>query len=355
MSSLRTLAPAHALHAPVDTLVCHDPESCALLRRIEQVGPSDATVLILGETGTGKELLARRLHRESGRQGPFVAVNCGAFGDSLVDAELFGHESGAFTGAHQARAGWFEAADHGTLFLDEVGDMPLHLQVKLLRVLQERQVVRLGSRRPVNLDFRLVVATNVDLWTAVCAQRFRADLYYRLSVVPLTVRPLRDRPDDILPLAQHFLAHYAHRLGRPRPVLGSDAQAALRAYPWPGNIRELENLMHFAVITAPDSTLHAHDLHGLNCHPAGPVPSALATGPARDGSPSTLDSALSAELRRGSTSVLRDVEAALVRQAWASSGHNQVHTAQYLGITRNALRTLLKRHGLIAPAPTQSA
>ncbi|HET6317346.1 MAG TPA: sigma-54 factor interaction domain-containing protein, partial [Chloroflexota bacterium] len=204
MAQILTLPDAGVLSIRAKALVFEDPGSEALLAQVERVAPTEATVLIIGETGTGKELLARRVHVGSGRRGPFVAVNCGAFSESLIDAELFGHEAGAFTGAAHARAGWFESANGGTLFLDEIGDVPLPLQVKLLRVLQERQVVRLGSRKPIPLDVRLVAATNVDLRDAVQAGHFRADLYYRLSVVTLELRPLCERPGDILPLARHF-------------------------------------------------------------------------------------------------------------------------------------------------------
>ena len=238
-------------------LVFHDPVSLQLLEHTERIARSEATVLVIGETGTGKELIARHIHAVSGRSGPFVAVNCGAFSESLIDAELFGHESGAFTGASQARAGWFEAANGGTLFLDEIGDLPLALQVKLLRVLQERQVVRLGSRRSIPLDVRLVAATNIDLGRAVEAQHFRADLYYRLSVATVRLPPLRERPSDILPLATHFIAFYRSKLNLREVTLSQSAQQALLAYSWPGNIRELENVIHFALIVCqPVSYTH---------------------------------------------------------------------------------------------------
>jgi sigma-54-specific transcriptional regulator len=220
-------------------LVFNDPRSADLLDHVERIARNEASVLVIGETGTGKELIARRLHECSGRKGPFLAVNCGAFSESLIDAELFGHESGAFTSASQARAGWFEAANGGTLFLDEIGDLPLALQVKLLRVLQERHVVRLGSRRAVTLDVRLIAATNIDLRQAVEAAHFRADLYYRLSVATVCLPPLRERVADILPLARHFVGVYAPRLGVTEVELSDQAESALRSYPWPGNIREL--------------------------------------------------------------------------------------------------------------------
>ncbi|MGZ3158767.1 MAG: sigma 54-interacting transcriptional regulator, partial [Burkholderiaceae bacterium] len=189
-----------ALSIRAKALLFHDPRSSELLEKVERIARSDATALLIGETGTGKELIARHIHSQSGRTGPFIAVNCGAFSESLIDAELFGHETGAFTGATQARSGWFEAANGGTLFLDEIGDLSQALQVKLLRVLQERQVVRLGSRKPIALDVRLVAATNVDLHKAILADRFRSDLYYRLSVATIELPPLCDRPGDILPL-----------------------------------------------------------------------------------------------------------------------------------------------------------
>jgi sigma-54-specific transcriptional regulator len=225
---------ALALSIRAKALVFNDPQSQQLLEHIEQVAVTEATVLLIGETGTGKELVARHIHTASQRSGPFVAVNCGAFSETLVDAELFGHEAGAFTGASQARAGWFEAAQGGTLFLDEIGDMPMPLQVKLLRVLQERQVVRLGARHPIAVDVRLVAATNVDLAKAVQAGRFRADLFYRLHVATLPLPPLRERPGDILPLAEHFAETYGRKLGLPTVQFAAAAEDSLLAYAWPG-------------------------------------------------------------------------------------------------------------------------
>jgi transcriptional regulator of acetoin/glycerol metabolism len=190
------------------------PEIPGLARPLQQVAPSEASVLIIGETGTGKELVARHIHNLSARRNrPFVAVNCGAFSESLVEAELFGHEKGAFTGALSAKAGWFEEADGGTLFLDEIGDLPMAIQVKLLRVLQEREVVRLGSRKSIPIDVRVLAATNVQLEKAINAGHFREDLYYRLDVVSLELSPLRERPGDILPLTRHFIDAYSQRLG----------------------------------------------------------------------------------------------------------------------------------------------
>ncbi|SFU29340.1 regulatory protein, Fis family [Polaromonas sp. YR568] len=358
MSHLLTLPDAGALSIRAKALVFEDPGSVALLERVEQVAPTDATVLVIGETGTGKELLARRVHQGSGRRGPFLAVNCGAFSEALIDAELFGHESGAFTGASQARAGWFESANGGTLFLDEIGDLPLALQVKLLRVLQERQVVRLGSRKPIPLDVRLIAATNVDLRNAVAAGHFRADLYYRISVATLELRPLYERPGDILPLARHFLANYSARLGITGASLAPDAEQALLAHDWPGNIRELENVVHYALIVAPASRLTAVDLQVIQRSVAGasrggrPLPAtaaaqaadtAIAAAPAID----ALREVFLQRLHAAQPDLFNKVEETLVKTAFELCGGNQVHTARQLGLSRNVLRTLLKRHGLL--------
>ncbi len=357
MSHLLTLPDAGALSIRAKALVFEDPGSVALLERVEQVAPTDATVLVIGETGTGKELLARRVHQGSGRRGPFLAVNCGAFSEALIDAELFGHESGAFTGASQARAGWFESANGGTLFLDEIGDLPLALQVKLLRVLQERQVVRLGSRKSISLDVRLIAATNVDLRNAVAAGHFRADLYYRISVATLELRPLYERPGDILPLARHFLANYSARLGITGARLAPDAEQALLAHDWPGNIRELENVVHYALIVAPGSTLTAVDLQVNQRSVAGasrggravPVAAvqgaetAVAAAPASD----ALRDVLLQRMHAAQPDLFNQVEETLVKTAYELCGGNQVHTARQLGLSRNVLRTLLKRHGLL--------
>ena len=366
-------SPSAPLSIRAKALVFHDPVSLRLLAQVERVACSDATALIIGETGTGKELVARHLHHCSGRPGPFVAVNCGAFSESLIDAELFGHESGAYTGASGARAGWFEAANGGTLFLDEIGDLPLALQVKLLRVLQERQVVRLGSRKPIPLDVRLVAATNIDLARAVEAQHFRADLYYRLSVATLVLPALRQRPGDILPLAQHFIHQYCQRQGRPDAGLGPQAIEALLHYAWPGNIRELENVIHYALIVARGDRIEWDDLRLGPLGHAGAeaqassrtlpqtssqaVPQAEAAA-APGAVPAAADTAASDPLQRladafrellheGRPALYEAVEAALIRTAFAHARSNQVQTARQLGVTRNTARTLLKRHGLI--------
>jgi formate hydrogenlyase transcriptional activator len=228
----------------------------AVLRQVETVAATDSTVLICGETGTGKELIARAIHNLSPRsQNAFVKVNCAAIPTGLLESELFGHEKGAFTGAIAQRIGRFELADRGTIFLDEVGDISLELQPKLLRVLQEREFERLGSTRTVRVDVRLVAATNSDLLRLVEDRQFRADLYYRLNVFPVVVPPLRERQEDIPLLVGYFTQQYAARMGKQIGTIPSEAMDRLIHYPWPGNIRELQNLIERAVILSPGPVL----------------------------------------------------------------------------------------------------
>ncbi|HXR01927.1 MAG TPA: sigma-54 dependent transcriptional regulator, partial [Pseudomonas sp.] len=264
---LLTLPPSPALATSIRATaqVFEDPKSKALLAHLQQVAPSEASVLIIGETGTGKELVARHVHNLSTRKTqPFVAVNCGAFSESLVEAELFGHEKGAFTGALSAKAGWFEEANGGTLFLDEIGDLPMSIQVKLLRVLQEREVVRLGSRKSIPINVRVLAATNVQLERAINAGHFREDLFYRLNVVNLELRPLRERPGDIIPLVRHFIDSYSRRLSYGQIALSADAERKLATYSWPGNIRELENVIHHTLLICRDGVIQSEDLRMSN-------------------------------------------------------------------------------------------
>jgi two-component system NtrC family response regulator len=227
---------------------------------IHRVARTEATVLIEGESGTGKELVARAIHSRSGRrEGPFVAINCGAIPETLLESELFGHEKGAFTGAHMLRKGKLELADRGTLFLDEIGELPLLLQVKLLRFLQERTIERVGGRQPIHLDLRVIAATNRDMKTQLERGLFREDLYYRLSVVTIQIPPLRERGEDVILLANTFL-HRAAQAQRRRARFSPDALRALMAHPWPGNIRELENKVRRAVIMAQGRVIEAADL-----------------------------------------------------------------------------------------------
>jgi sigma-54-specific transcriptional regulator len=357
-----------------------DPNTRALHDVIERVAPSEATVLITGETGTGKELVARHVHALSHRRNAgFIAINCGAFSETLIESELFGYERGAYTGAMQGKAGWFETANGGTLFLDEIGDLPLAMQVKLLRVLQEREVVRLGARRAVPIDVRLIAATNIDLSEAVRAGRFREDLYYRLQVIALPVMPLRERSGDVLPLAHHFLATYARRLQVDDARLTPEAERALLSYPWPGNIRELENVMHRAVLlsraglitpselnlpgwhNAPPAAIQPVAQHYTATPPAEPyptaataaamapaVPAALATSsaPTPPGA-AAFHRAWQALLASGEAIEFEALQQELVLAAWEHCQRNQVRAAKHLNISRNILRTYLKKAEVI--------
>ncbi|MDN6857473.1 sigma-54-dependent response regulator transcription factor FleR [Pseudomonas sp. CAN2814] len=241
--------------------VALEPASQQLLELAARVARSDSTVLISGESGTGKEVLAQYIHQQSPRAGkPFVAINCAAIPDNMLEATLFGHEKGAFTGAIAAQPGKFELADGGTILLDEISEMPLSLQAKLLRVLQEREVERVGARKPISLDIRVLATTNRDLLGEVAAGRFREDLYYRLSVFPLAWRPLRERPADILPLAERLLAKYSRKMNHAPVTLADDARAALLAYSWPGNVRELDNAIQRSLILQQGGQVQPADL-----------------------------------------------------------------------------------------------
>ncbi len=320
--------------------VFQDPRSVALLERIRMVAPSDANVLIIGETGTGKELIARHVHDLSRRSGkPFVAVNCGAFSESLVESELFGHEKGAFTGAFSAKTGWFEAANGGTLFLDEIGDLPLSIQVKLLRVLQEREVVRLGSRKSVPIDVRVVAATNVRLQDAVAAGHFREDLFYRLHVVHLALPTLRERPGDILPLARHFIEEYRQRLGYGAVRLDAGAERKLGEHSWPGNIRELENVIHHALLICQHNVLGEEHLHLSSLHIQRRAPES--EPPAGNTPQQALEGVLRELFNEPDELMFEKIEETVMRTAFEFCHRNQVQAAKLLGISRNVLRSRL--------------
>jgi len=237
-------------------LIGSSPKFRALMTEVERVAPVDSAVLIQGETGTGKEVIARAIHEASPRHDQrFVALNCAAIPSALMESELFGHERGAFTGAWAQTRGRFQMADGGTLFLDEIGDMPLELQPKLLRVLQEREFERLGSSQTVRVNVRVVAATNQDLGQLVTKKLFRADLFYRLNVIPICLPPLRERVQDILPLTKFFVAKFAASLNKPIDVIPDDVLAVLKAHDWPGNIRELQNFIERAVLFSPGAVL----------------------------------------------------------------------------------------------------
>ncbi|MDD2932660.1 MAG: sigma-54 dependent transcriptional regulator [Methylotenera sp.] len=336
-------------------LIFADEKSKRLLSLIERVAPSNATALIKGETGTGKELVARHIHNLSARrEGPFAAINCGAFSETLVESELFGYERGAFTGATNAKKGWFETANGGTLFLDEIGDLPQSTQVKLLRVLQEREVTPIGSRKPVPIDVRLIAATNVNLTEAVKAGRFREDLYYRIKVVPVEIPPLRERTNDILPLVAHFIDVYRQRLQTPKPLVLPETEHALLSYPWPGNIRELENVIHRALLVSNGKFLSPFDLNlptiqvasqneaRLNIHSAD-----VDLEPQSSGVPDKLDGALQKLFNDSPSDLYEYINRKVILQAFEFCNQNQVQTAKLLGISRNVLRAQLKHFEVI--------
>jgi sigma-54-specific transcriptional regulator len=320
-------------------LVFDDPVSKRLLDQIERIAPSDATVLIMGETGTGKELVARHIHALSKRsQKTFGAINCAALSENLIESELFGHEKGAFTGAINSKEGWFENANHGSLFLDEVGDLPLTMQAKLLRVLQEREVVKVGSRQPFPVDVRIIAATNVNLEEAVAASHFRADLYYRFNVATIQLSPLRERPGDILPLTKHFLKIYTDRLGYGEVELSPAAEIALLNYDWPGNIRELENAVHRALLVCPSKYLRPEDfkLSGIRATEKSP---AISTD--------SLENALSNLFEKAPPKLHDIIEETVIRTAFNYCERNQVQTAKLLDVSRNVLRHKLGLYGMI--------
>ncbi|MBN9518528.1 sigma 54-interacting transcriptional regulator [bacterium] len=308
-----------------------------VLEQVEVVAPTDSTVLITGETGTGKELIARAVHRLSGRRDrTFVKVNCAAIPTGLLESELFGHEKGAFTGAVERRVGRFELADGGTLFLDEVGDIPPELQPKLLRVLQEREFERLGSGKTIRVNVRLVAATHRNLSKLVAEGKFRPDLFYRLHVFPVALPPLRDRPEDVPELVRHFVDVFARRLGRVYDPLPEATLAALRAYPWPGNIRELQHLIERAVI--------------LSAGPELRVPLAELVAPPDALAPPPSPPPLSPTVPREPT--LREAERDLIARTLAACGGvvgGPKGAAARLGLKRTTLISRMRKLGLSKP------
>jgi two-component system response regulator FlrC len=315
-----TLRQASEAVFPFGEIIAGDPKMRAALDLARSVAPADSTVLIMGETGTGKELVARAVHHWSGRANrAFVAVNCAALAETLLESELFGHEKGAFTGAVAQRRGRFELAHEGTLFLDEVGEMSPALQAKLLRVLQEGTLERVGGTKTVTVDVRVIGATHRDLTQMVTAGTFRGDLYYRLSVFPIQLPPLRERSSDILPLAEHILRSVSRRLGKRIAGFAEEGVALLRGYGWPGNIRELQNVVERAAILCQgEQILPAH--LNLTSPPPGPV----ATGPR----------------------TLRELEREAILTALADCQGNRRNAADQLGIGLRTLYTRLREYGI---------
>ncbi|MEY4711674.1 MAG: Nitrogen assimilation regulatory protein [Pseudomonadota bacterium] len=354
-----------------------DPASQHLLALAQRVAAADVTTLLVGPTGAGKEVMARVLHESSARRaGPFVAINCAVLPEQLVESQLFGHDKGAFTGAQRAHKGLFEQAEGGTLFLDEIGEMPFHLQAKLLRVLQERQVTRLGSETPVAVNVRLVAATNRDLRQAIAQREFREDLYYRIATFRLRVLPLAERTGDILPLAMQFVSQ--HRCPGQQWELTPQAQQMLLQYAWPGNVRELENVMRRAVVISPDGVVGPAQLmfdDWLDAGESAALPGSLATpvqfaaaapvpgfapGAAGPGAePDTDDAGLPGEtpLPADLHSAVRHNEHKIILATLAATSSRN-EAAQRLGISPRTLRyklAQLRAQGLPAPADFQGS
>jgi DNA-binding NtrC family response regulator len=310
-----------------DNLIGRSVAMREIFQTVTRVAPTRATVLLAGESGVGKDMIARAIHQHSPRKdGPFVKINCTALPENLMESELFGYEKGAFTGATSSKPGKFEQADKGTVFLDEIGDVPANIQVKLLRVLQDRQFERLGSNLTRNVDVRVIAATNVDLRAALEEGRFREDLYYRLNVVPISVPPLRDRREDVPFLVLHFISKLGKELGSEIKEISPGAMDRLLEHNWPGNVRELENTIERSMVLASGRVLEAADVRIENIR--GTVASASATQMLPDGY--TLD----------------QWEQVMIREALQRAGGNKSQAARLLGLTRNALRYRLTQMGL---------
>jgi two-component system response regulator HydG len=299
-----------------------------LLETVAQVAPSEATVLVTGESGTGKEMIAGAIHFNSFRKdGPFIKINCAAITETLLESELFGHEKGAFTGADRRKEGKFRQAEGGTIFLDEVSEMSLAMQVKLLRVLQEREIVRVGGDEAIRIDVRIIAATNRDLLSEIAAGRFREDLFYRLNVVTLHIPPLRERPEDIPLIAQHYLALFAERNRKKVRGFSPQAMDRLLRHPWPGNVRELMNAVERGVVLSRSEYLGEDEL-ALALPVKPPVPDSLPESAAGDAS-------------------LEGVEKATILKTLEAAGGNKSEAARRLGITRRTLHLKLRRYGMM--------
>ena len=317
------------------------------MRVVSRVVDGEASLLLLGETGVGKERLARAIHAEGPRaQGPFVTVNCGALPEALLESELFGHEEGAFTGATRSRRGMFELAHGGTLFLDEIGEMPYHLQVKLLRAVQEHEIQPVGSEKATTIDVRVMAATNCDLAQDVDAGEFRRDLYYRLSVVSLTVPPLRERRQDIPELVDSYIDYFSTRIGGEVSGIASDALDALGDYAWPGNVRELINVIERAMLLADDDEIALEDLPAAIGHPHGPPAATFHIGPDAHTTFTIPEPWLADDLRAVRRRVVHSVERAYLAGLLQATGGRIGDTATRAGIDPRSLYDKMKAHGL---------
>jgi DNA-binding NtrC family response regulator len=333
--------PVAARHALVGT----SPAMQAIYKEIGRVASRPVNVLVRGETGTGKELVARALYQHSDRAAePFIAINCAAIPETLLESELFGHERGAFTGAEERRIGRFEQANHGTIFLDEIGDMSLGTQVKLMRVLQEKCLQRLGGKDTVQVDVRVIAATHRDLETAIQEKAFREDLYYRLSVVVLQLPPLRRRREDIPELVRFFLQKHGAELGNPKPSIHPEALALLQAHHWPGNVRELENVVRKALLLAQSYTINADHVQAAITRITE-----LQSSPAHDFG-SHIDEILAAasrgELNDAHARIMASAEREIFARAIKAARGNQAKAARWLGVSRVTMKAKLDQFGL---------
>ena len=336
-------------------LVGSSPPYLHALHLAQRFAPVDISILLLGETGTGKELFARAIHAASRRsQRPFVAVDCSTLTETLIESEMFGHEKGSFTGATGSRIGRFELAQGGTLFLDEIGNLPIGIQAKLLRVLQSRQLERVGGREPIRLDVRLVAATNVDLEEAIAAGRFRQDLYFRLQEMTIALPPLRERPGDIARLAEYFAGVYARRFDLPARGISCGALDLLEAYPWPGNARELENAMKSAVILASEIVLPEHLPRAIVSHDRGKgADPPDGRGAAGDRVHFEFELGLLGggpiDLKALGARAAEQAERSLIQTLIRQGSRCSAHLAKRLSVDPKTLRLKLRRYGLDGP------
>jgi nitrogen regulation protein NR(I) len=351
VASSRLMSQPVALGEPVgsgagrDALVGSSRLMQGIYKEIGRVAAKPVTVLIRGETGTGKELIARAIYQHSDRaQAPFVAINCAAIPETLLESELFGHERGAFTGADARRIGRFEQADHGTLFLDEIGDLSLGTQVKLLRVLQERYIQRLGGKETIPVDVRIIAATHRDLDALMREKRFREDLFYRLNVAVIDLPPLRERKEDLPELIRYFLEKHGPELGNSQPAIQAEALQILHGQAWPGNVRELENVVRKAILLARGYTITAEQVSAILAT-ASQAPS-TSTQSLRDFVATLLAAAQRAEVNDAYDQLLKAAERELFSQAIELAQGNQARAARWLGISRLTMREKLTQFGL---------
>ncbi|HTV42720.1 MAG TPA: sigma-54 dependent transcriptional regulator [Candidatus Sulfotelmatobacter sp.] len=328
-----------------DSIIGRSEAMQEIYKEIGRIASKPVNVLIRGETGTGKELIARAIYQHSDRSGaPFIAINCAAIPETLLESELFGHERGAFTGAEMRRIGRFEQANHGTIFLDEIGDMTPGTQVKLMRVLQEKCLQRLGGKETISVDVRVLAATHQDLETAIRLKQFREDLYYRLNVVVITLPPLRNRRDDVPELVRYFLQKYGPELGNSKPGIHSEAMEILQAQAWPGNVRELENIVRKALLHAQNYSINRDHVQAALSKASSPAFSS--TKPFGEYVDELLAGARRGEVTDAHALALENTERELFSRAIQQAGGNQAKAARWLGVSRITMKAKLVQFGL---------